>query len=84
MPLCSLPFTSTPLNCPVMLQIIKTDLKILAFISVFLVPIIIIVVWDVDIRYDNHVYYNKYAFRTDTSDEVTKKGHLSRASVAAS
>jgi hypothetical protein len=33
-------------------------------------------VWDVDIRYDNH---NKYSFRTDTPDEVTKKGRLSRA-----
>jgi hypothetical protein len=33
-------------------------------------------VWDVDIRYDN---LNKYSFRKDTSDEVTKKGRLSRA-----
>jgi hypothetical protein len=32
--------------------------------------------WDVDICYNNH---NKYSFRTDTSDEVTKKGRLSRA-----
>jgi hypothetical protein len=31
--------------------------------------------WNVDIRYDN----NKYSFRTDTPDEVTKKGRLSRA-----
>jgi hypothetical protein len=41
-------------------------------------------VWDVDIRYDNHVNYNKCSFRTDTSDEVTKKGRLSRASTAVS
>jgi hypothetical protein len=33
--------------------------------------------WDVAIHYDNHIDYNKCSFRTDTSDEVTKKGRLS-------
>jgi hypothetical protein len=41
-------------------------------------------VWYVGVRSDNHVNYNECSFRTGISGDVTKKGRLSRGSVAMS